>query len=402
MTGPAGDSAAGPARSGDRLLGVDAARCIALLGMMATHLIPWRAADGEVTLAYTLAEGRASALFAVIAGTSLALADGGHRTPPSPYGVMLGRVAVRAALIAFVGFLLAELDTTIFIILPYYALVFVLVAPFVRLPATALAVLGVGWAIVGPVASHVIRDVRALPATPGSPTLTALAADPGQLLVQLLLTGTYPAGTWLAYALVGAALGRAVLSARAWAVVAAAGFFVAAVVPVVSDAILARGTPLPSVAVLPDGTEMIVDPGGPSPFQLDRRLFGTTPTDSWWWLAADARHSGTSLDLLATIGSSVLVIGLMMIVVRGGAAAAFVWLTAPGSMTLTLYSLHVLMVDWQTGGRGLSAWILQATIVVLAGLAWRTVAHRGPLEWVVARVVDLLFPRRAAVVGRSR
>ena len=56
-----------------RLVGLDVARCLALLGMVATHVLDARTPDGELATAQWLAGGRASALFAVLAGVSLAL-----------------------------------------------------------------------------------------------------------------------------------------------------------------------------------------------------------------------------------------------------------------------------------------------------------------------------------------
>ena len=58
-----------------RVVGVDVARCLALLGMMATHILPG-VVDGDVPLGFQLAAGRASALFAVLAGVSLVLVGG--------------------------------------------------------------------------------------------------------------------------------------------------------------------------------------------------------------------------------------------------------------------------------------------------------------------------------------
>src|SRR3954463_10730070 len=90
-----------------RIVGVDVARCIALVGMISTHVLPVRAADGSLGLAHELAGGRASALFAVLAGTSLALMSGGEQPVR---GAERGRVtiglAVRAFLIALIGVLL--------------------------------------------------------------------------------------------------------------------------------------------------------------------------------------------------------------------------------------------------------------------------------------------------------
>ena len=58
-----------------RLVGLDVARCLALLGMVATHVLDARTPDGELATAQWLAGGRASALFAVLAGVSLAPDD---------------------------------------------------------------------------------------------------------------------------------------------------------------------------------------------------------------------------------------------------------------------------------------------------------------------------------------
>ena len=63
-----------------RIVGIDAARYLALVGMIATHALVSTTPDGGATLAQQIAGGRASALFAVLAGTTLALASGG-RTP---------------------------------------------------------------------------------------------------------------------------------------------------------------------------------------------------------------------------------------------------------------------------------------------------------------------------------
>ena len=55
------------------------ARCLALLGMMATHVLRETDPDGTISFSQALAGGRASALFAVLAGVSLALMTGRTR-----------------------------------------------------------------------------------------------------------------------------------------------------------------------------------------------------------------------------------------------------------------------------------------------------------------------------------
>ncbi len=374
-----------------RLLGVDAARGIALLGMMVTHLVPEYGELGGANPAFTLFDGRASALFAVVAGMSLALADGGSRHNPTteqrpwsrPFGVMLLRIVVRAVLIGALGMVLALTDPPILIILTYYALLFVLLAPLLRLPAVVLGVLGLVWAVGAPVLSHLIRRTYGWDVELDQPSFAALASEPAMLARELLLTGAYPAGTWLAYALIGAALGRAVLTPQRLAVLAGAGLA------------LAVGAQLVSMALLRTGADLLrADVSG---YTLEGRFYGTTPSSSWWWLAIARPHSGTPLDLLATIGSAVLVIAVMILLFRTSARLAVGWLALVGSMTLTLYSAHGLAAS-----RGLPAglspettWLVHAVAAAVIALVWRGWFRRGPLEAVVAGAVTAVTPPSA-------
>ena len=136
-----------------RVVGLDAARALALLGMMATHILVGVDADG-VTLPQQIAGGRASALFAVLAGVSLALMTGGT-TPPRGRRrfVLSAGLAVRALLVALVGLLLGEVDSGIAVILTYYGLLFLLGLPFLGLRTRPLVVLAGGWLLVVPVLS---------------------------------------------------------------------------------------------------------------------------------------------------------------------------------------------------------------------------------------------------------
>ena len=67
-----------------RLVGVDATRGVALLGMMAVHALLSLDEEGRPTLTYSLLAGRASAVFAVLAGVGIALLTGRRRVEPGP------------------------------------------------------------------------------------------------------------------------------------------------------------------------------------------------------------------------------------------------------------------------------------------------------------------------------
>jgi uncharacterized membrane protein len=362
-----------------RIVGVDVARCLALVGMIATHALPPLDEHG-VTAVQQLAGGRSSALFAVLAGVSIALVSG--RTTPArgpDRRRVAAALAVRATVIALLGLLLGALETTIAVILTYYGVLFLLGLPFLGLRARSLALLSAGWLLVVPVLSQLLRPHLPPPGT-ASPSPESLA-HPWQLLTELTFTGYYPAATWTAYLLAGMALGRLDLGrTRTGVRLAALGGVVAVGSWTVSRLLLGR----PDVwRALESGYD-----GGNLRLDLDHGLHGTTPTYTWWWLAVDAPHSGTPVDLAHTIGSALLVIGLALLVARLAPRTIAV-LFGAGAMTLTLYSLHVVLrtpAFWPDDD--VPTFLLHVAIVLVVGAAYRLARRRGPLESMVAALAD--------------
>ena len=82
---------------------------------------------------------------------------------------------------------------------------------------------------------------------------------------------------------------------------------------------------------------------------LREGLFGTTPTTDWRWLLISSPHSGTTFDLAHTCGTSAAtVLGCacsLSSAPRKRAARPDLALRRHRSMTLTLYSLHVLVLS---------------------------------------------------------
>ncbi len=296
-----------------RIVGVDVARCLALLGMMATHVLAPVTASGAMSTSHEIASGRASGLFALLAGVSLALVTGG--STPHRGRRLLGEragIVVRAVLIGLIGLLLGALPTNIAIILVYYAVLFVMALPFLGLGWRPLAVLALVWSVAGPAVSLVLRADLSSPARL-VPSFEDLAA-PGELAQSLLLTGYYPAISWFAYLLAGLAIGRLDLRRPAIAArVALTGTVVAAVTWVVS-ADLTRDAAVRRALLSTDG-------GGATTWsqlrqQLDLASYGTTPTGSWWWLVPIGPHAGTPFTLLHTIGCAMAVLGLAVLASR--------------------------------------------------------------------------------------
>jgi uncharacterized membrane protein len=170
------------------LIGVDAARGLALIGMMAVHITPSITAEGTVSAAYQLASGRAAALFAVLAGVGIALATGGTHPPKGrALGAAAAGTSVRAIVLLIIGLGLGALDSGVAVILAYYALLFIVALPFLGFGPRALLGLAAVWAVTTPFIGYILR--QEIPrGSPGSPSFDALA-DPGGLAIELTVTG---------------------------------------------------------------------------------------------------------------------------------------------------------------------------------------------------------------------
>ena len=348
--------------------------------MVAAHVLDERRPDGTLTRTDWVVDGRASALFAVLAGASLVLL---HRRT-SRVGL-----AVRALLVALLGLALGELGTGVAVILTYYGVLFLLGLPFVGLRARALFAWAAAWVVVAPVVSHLVRPHLA-PRSGPSPAFDQLE-HPGHLLAELVLTGYYPCLPWLAYLLLGMAIGRCDLRSRAvQGRLVLGGLAVAVVAFVVSRSFTDQ--PWVLRRLVPEaGRYGDVSTADAFLNAISGGLHGTTPAGgSWAWLLVVAPHSGTPFDLLQTGASAALVIGVCLWLVgrlgqrsRRAVAIAF----GAGTMTLSLYTLHVVMRTdrvWPVEEPGSFGW--HVLVLLTVGAVFVGARRRGPLEWLVGSV----------------
>ena len=122
------------------------------------------------------------------------------------------------------------------------------------------------------------------------------------------------------------------------------------------------------------------------------------PTGDPWWLAVRAPHSGTTFDLLMTTGSALLVLAVCLPLGRWAPRTLSVAFGA-GAMTLSLYTLHVLLrTDGLWDGEELSTFVGQVLLVLAVGAAFRLGRQRGPLEVLVG---ELSGGVRRAVAGAT-
>ena len=393
---PERTASGGPPRGAGRLIGVDATRGLALLGMMAVHALWAYDEDGEVTWTYALAAGRSAATFALLAGVGIAFMTRRRRVERGDRRAVAASLAARAGVIGAVGLLLGGTDAGLAtVILAYYAVLFVLAIPAVFLSTRVLVALGATIAVVVPVLSHLIRPSLPDPAG-GNVALAQLFADPFGLLTQLALTGLYPALPWMAYVCIGIAIGRMQLSSHR---VAVRLFAVGS-----GLAVSAWGLSLVLLGPLGGRAELYASAagGGLSQTDVDDILIwggdGSTPTDTWWWLGTAAPHTTTPLDLVHTIGVAIAVLGGMLLLARRY-GSVFAPIAAAGSMTLTLYTAHVLFLNspWDVF-QPTTGYLVQVTVALGFAVAWRAAVGRGPLEALAA---DAARTARQAVVRRE-
>ena len=340
--------------------------------MVAVHVLPGETADGGVALSEAIAGGRSSAAFAVLAGVGVALATRG-----TDRGRQRVRLVLRALLIGALGLVLGGLDTGVAVILVYYAVFFLLLLPFLAWPPRRLLLAAAGVALVVPQVSFLVRPHIA-PHEFANPTWSSLTS-PVQLLTDLLLTGVYPALPWLTYLLTGLAVGRLALDRTATAVrLAAAGAALALAAAGVSALLLG---PLGGYAAIAEmmgtsGVDAVADAVG-------RGYFGNVPTDSAWFLAVDAHHSSTTPDLVATTGTALLALGTCLLLART-AGPLLAPLSAVGSMPLTVYSLHLLVLHATDSDDPTRYYLLQVGAALVVAPLWRRLVGRGPLEAALA------------------
>jgi hypothetical protein len=149
--------------------------------------------------------------FALVAGVSLALASGGWRIMDRRHRTSArADVAVQAVLIAVIGLALGFSDD-VPVVLPYYGVLFLLATLFLGRRPWFLARFAAVVLLVTPIMVTSTLE-RSVPRPQGNLAFSTLVADPSGVLIDLFVTGLYPALVYLAFICTGLAIGRMDLS----------------------------------------------------------------------------------------------------------------------------------------------------------------------------------------------
>jgi uncharacterized membrane protein YeiB len=344
---PAGDPGAER-----RIAGLDLARGIAVLGMFAAHLGDTGDLGWDPATWRALVDGRSSILFATLAGTSIALLSGGRtRLGGRELARARTRVLVRAAWVFAIGGVLELLDTFVAIILGVYAALFVLALPFLRWPPARLLLAAGVVVLAGP------------PLTLAVGRYATERGEEGNAFTFLLFTGYYPAAVWLAFVLVGLAVGRLDLGA----VRVRAGLVAGGAAAAVAGSL---GGWLSTRALAPGERLAGIETG-----------FGSSGDWDPAWFAGAQPHSSTPFEVVGAGGSAVAVIGVCLVL-----ADLLPRLTSPlasvGALALSVYTAQIVairLVDADPAA-GWGLWVRFSLTAVVLATAWRLRLGRGPLE----------------------
>ncbi len=305
------------------------------------------------------------------------------------------------------GIVNAVIGTLIRIVaFPVYILTLGLIS-FVVNAVLLLIVAGI-WAIVWPICSQALRMPLDGVDSPEIGSASWFDVASGGFARGLLITGVYPALTWIVYVLVGMAIGRMLMAARAGGTLRRFALLLATiglVIAIAADRVAALLLgPLGGVQGIARGMTGGLEPDPTTITAVEDALaegmYGTSPTDSFWWLVARSPHSGTTLDLVFTIGIAAVVIGLCLAlgtVLNRGWSRVLMPATGAGAAPLTVYSAHVFMASvgaliaaiigsyqdtaWLISSPQL--WLLHVAGALLLGWIIALTRRRGPLETLV-------------------
>lgn len=349
-----------------RIAGVDLARGLAIVGMFAAHLLV--TADGwvwsEPSTWLSIVDGRSSILFATLAGVSIGLMTGGRSPlPHAQMSVARQRLALRAAALFVLGILLVLTGIPVYVILPAYAILFLLALPLTGLATRVVFSIAAGIALVMPFAQPWLNSLE-------------MWTPPLGEELSVLLGWNYPFTLWIAFVLAGLGVARAGITRL-----------------VVQVRMLVAGGAL---AVLGYALAELPPPR----------------SDEYWasvWTSAP--HSSGLWEAIGTGGFVIAVLAACLLLCRLSAVKTVTLpLRATGAMPLTAYTAQLLV--WAAvalvtmgdtgdlmGFRMLEPfWPLTLGMIVGCTL-WALFIGRGPLEWALDRV-SRIVPSAGGRVGR--
>jgi len=344
-------------RSRSRIVGVDAARGLAVLGMIGAHLVLVSAFDWpDPDTWFDLVNGRSAIMFGLMAGVSLSLVAARGRAVG---GTELLRartsILVRALTIFVIGTFLEAIDPGFPVILVTYAVVFVAGAWLISVRSRTLLIAAGIAMLVAPVLVVLARGVFFF----SEPDLGLISTD----LIYVVLLSDFAAVLWIAFLMAGIVIGRLDLGA---------------VRTHIRLGVIGVG-----LMVVGYGLGVVGNQFAPQDFDAESwegRFSG---------LLLQFPHSATTAEAIGSTGFALVVLAACLVVgsTRVGRAVLFP-VAAVGALALTAYAGHfvaiILLGSYAEYSTDYTVFVQFLVVTVAVCVVWRSTLGMGPLERIVA------------------
>lgn len=335
-----------------------------------------------------MVDGRSSILFATLAGFSLVLIAGRRQPKTGRAGRQAkARIAIRALVLIALGTVMTMFYGDV-VILAFYGVYFLLALPLAKYSAKTLAIIAAALALITPQLAFVLRSLLTEPVRHAINAHDPLEKLSSVGVLDLLLTGMYPTITWLPFIIAGMALARLDLAFPA----------VQARVATLGAGLTLLGYGLSRLLGGPNALGSTAE-SGPPPGAGGKMPPGAgseafLPQGSASSLLLAGPHSGTTFDIVGSVGFAILVI------VAATAAMARLPrlrrlatpIIAVGTMSLTAYVGHFVAMSAFTlapnGSYGppQPSWTPLLLLILGAmvfATIWSRFFRRGPLEYLL-------------------
>lgn len=344
--------------AGGRLLALDAARGLAVVGMYIQHF--------ALNERNAFVSGNTMILFMLCSGISYTLLMNGMERRKAGARTVRTRVLARSVFLDLAGYLILMLNGPFAVVLPAYAMIFLLALPFTRLKTPALfRISGVLFVVCPPL------------------MLIGMSLFSGVALLSDLAGGPLSALAWMPVFVMGMAVGRCKFSETGFLIkMIGAGTLLLLPFKIFSVAVL-PGLALKLeqwMSVLPYYAQYEEAPYAPWPHNTSPIL--------WNMLLVDAPQGGSLFELAIGSGGALILIGVLGLAEKRCKAVLKPFSMA-GRCALSLYALQFL-IAWVSAQLGveLSAFDLGALaagdllVAIGALLLGRLLIHiaGGPLE----------------------
>lgn len=296
-----------------RLLTLDAVRGLAVIGMLIQHfaLQPWN----------DFVSGNTMILFMLCSGISYSLMIQGMQSRGNEMHVLRSRVLARVVFIDLIGYAIIMLNGQFGVVLPAYAMMFLLALLLVKCTTKTLIAIAITSFILCPPLMLIGMSLLQ-----GAALLNDIAGGPGSAIA------------WMPVFVTGMVIGRLELHQRKTAI-RLAGIGTAVALPV----------KLFSVSVLPGIYQFVWDwlaqlsssaamPDTYAPWPRN------TLAPLWQMLFLDAPQGGSTFELLIGTGGSMVLLAAALLLEKK-LALLFRPLAKVGKVSLTLYCAH-FVVAW--------------------------------------------------------